>query len=88
MNTKLTRRETLSTRIGLLAPVHSYGQTAGIATMNTLPIPSTGEALPVIGCGTYIGFDHAPENPGYAELPAVVDTFFTAGGSVIDSSPT
>jgi len=87
MNTKLTRCETLSTSIGLLVPVYSYGQTAGIATMNTLPIPSTGEALPVIGCGPYIGFDHAPENPGYAELPAVVDTFFTAGGSVIYSSP-
>ena len=25
--------------------------------MQTRPIPSSGEALPVIGCGTYVGFD-------------------------------
>lgn len=55
--------------------------------MNTRPIPSTGEALPVIGCGTYIGFDQAPGSAGYAELPGVVDALFAAGGSVIDSSP-
>ena len=34
--------------------------------MNTRPIPSTGEALPVIGCGTYVGFDHAPGSAEYA----------------------
>ena len=55
--------------------------------MSTRAIPSTGEALPVIGCGTYLGFDQAPDSPGYAELPAVVDALFAAGGSVIDSSP-
>ena len=36
--------------------------------MNTRPIPSTGEALPVIGCGTYVGFDQAPGTPAYALL--------------------
>lgn len=55
--------------------------------MNTRPIPASGEALPVIGCGTYVGFDQAPDSPGYAELPGVVDALFAAGGSVIDSSP-
>ncbi|MDB5886704.1 MAG: aldo/keto reductase [Polaromonas sp.] len=53
----------------------------------TRPIPSTGEALPVIGCGTYIGFDRAPGTPAYAELPGVLDALFAAGGSVLDSSP-
>lgn len=53
----------------------------------TRPIPSTGEALPVIGCGTYVGFDVAPGSAGYAQLPGVLDALFAAGGSVLDSSP-
>ncbi len=57
------------------------------APIDTRPIPSTGEALPVIGCGTYIGFDLAPGTPGHAELPGVLAALFAAGGSVLDSSP-
>ncbi len=55
--------------------------------MNTRPIPSTREALPMIGCGTYIGFDQAPGTPEYALLPGVVDALLDAGGKVLDSSP-
>ncbi len=87
MNSSPTRRAMLSMGIGMLTPLSSRGRTTGTATMNTRPIPATGEALPVIGCGTYQGFDQAPESPGYAELSAVVDSLFAAGGSVIDSSP-
>ena len=56
-------------------------------SLNTRPIPSSGETLPVIGCGTYIGFDVAPGSAGYAQLPGVLETLFAAGGSVLDSSP-
>jgi len=55
--------------------------------MNTRPIPSTREALPVIGCGTYVGFDHAPGTAEYAALPGVVAALLDAGGKVLDSSP-
>ncbi|MDB5845156.1 MAG: aldo/keto reductase [Polaromonas sp.] len=55
--------------------------------IDSRPIPSTGEALPVIGCGTYIGFDVAPGTPAHAELPGVLQALFAAGGSVLDSSP-
>ncbi|WP_240980051.1 aldo/keto reductase [Ramlibacter agri] len=55
--------------------------------MLTRVIPSTGEALPVIGCGTYVGFDRAPGTAGFDRLPGVVQALFDAGGSVIDSSP-
>ena len=55
--------------------------------INTRPIPSTGEALPVIGCGTYLGLDVAPGNSGYTELPGVLETLLAGGGSVLDSSP-
>ena len=57
------------------------------AKMQTRPIPSSREPLPVIGCGTYVGFDQAPGSPGYAELPGVVATLLDAGGKVLDSSP-
>ena len=53
----------------------------------TRPIPATGEALPVIGCGTYIGFDVAAGSPGYAQLPGVLGALLAGGGSVLDSSP-
>jgi diketogulonate reductase-like aldo/keto reductase len=54
--------------------------------MLTRPIPSSGEALPVIGLGTWQAFDvgAAAER---APLAEVLRTLFTAGGSVIDSSP-
>ncbi len=53
----------------------------------TRPIPASGEALPVIGCGTYVGFDVAPGSAAHGQLPGVLDALFTAGGSVLDSSP-
>ena len=55
--------------------------------MNTRPIPRTREVLPVIGCGTYLGFDHAPGSAVYPRLPGVLTALFAAGGSVLDSSP-
>jgi len=70
----------------ILSPL-VHGQTASTPKMNTRPIPSTGEALPVIGCGTYIGFDHAPGTPEYELLPGVVGALLDAGGKVLDSSP-
>jgi len=60
---------------------------AAMKTMTTRPIPSTGEALPVVGCGTYVGFDVEAGSEAYARLPGVVQALFDAGGSVIDSSP-
>ncbi len=57
------------------------------AAMQTRAIPVSGEALPVIGLGTYQGFDAAPGSEEYARLPGVVQALFAAGGSVIDSSP-
>jgi len=55
--------------------------------MHTRPIPSSGEQLPVIGCGTYRGFDIGPETTTHGRLRDVLAALFAAGGSVIDSSP-
>jgi aryl-alcohol dehydrogenase-like predicted oxidoreductase len=53
-------------------------------------IPSSGEGLPVVGCGTWRTFDvgHAADSDARRrELSEVLRVLFAAGGSVIDSSP-
>jgi diketogulonate reductase-like aldo/keto reductase len=60
---------------------------AADATMHTRAIPSSGELLPVIGCGTWQTFDAGPGTEERAPLREVLRVLFAAGGSVIDSSP-
>jgi aryl-alcohol dehydrogenase-like predicted oxidoreductase len=60
---------------------------AAMESMARRAIPAGGGALPVIGLGTYQGFDVAPGSEEFARLPGVLQTLFDSGGSVIDSSP-
>jgi diketogulonate reductase-like aldo/keto reductase len=53
--------------------------------MLTRTIPSSGQALPVIGLGTWQTFDKSPTET--APLAEVLRVLFAAGGTVIDSSP-
>ena len=62
------------------------GQTSAAALLKRV-IPKSGEALPVIGLGTYLVFDVAPNAPELADLREVLTTFVAGGGSLIDSSP-
>ncbi len=55
--------------------------------MRTRTIPSTGAALPVIGCGTWRAFDVGTGDAERRRLRDVLDVLFAAGGTVIDSSP-
>lgn len=55
--------------------------------MQTRPIPSTGQALPVIGVGTWQGFDVGTGAAERGPLAQVLDALYAAGGSVVDSSP-
>ena len=55
--------------------------------MQTRKIPSTGELLPVVGCGTWRTFDVGAAPAERAPLAEVLRVLFEAGGSVIDSSP-
>jgi diketogulonate reductase-like aldo/keto reductase len=55
--------------------------------MITRPIPRTGEALPVIGLGTWQTFDVDAEVKARAPLRQVLRHLLDAGGRVIDSSP-
>jgi aryl-alcohol dehydrogenase-like predicted oxidoreductase len=68
-------------------PAAASGAATLPSSIATRAIPTSGKPLPVIGCGTYVGFDEAPGSADYARLPRVLDTLFAGGGSVIDSSP-
>lgn len=54
--------------------------------MHTRIIPGTGEALPVVGLGTWQAFDVAGKQ-GYAALGQVLSRFQASGATLIDSSP-
>ena len=55
--------------------------------MLTRTIPSSGEKLPIVGVGTWENFDVSSKASEQAPLGEVLSSLFTAGGSVIDSSP-
>ena len=51
------------------------------------PIPATGEALPVIGLGSWITFNVGDDPVLKGECAEVMAAFFQAGGGMIDCSP-
>ena len=55
--------------------------------MHTRIIPSSGAALPVIGCGTWRGFDVGSTPAAWPQREGVLAALLEAGGRVIDSSP-
>lgn len=56
-------------------------------TMLTRPIPSTGEAMPVVGFGTWQTFDIGASSAEREPRREVLEELFAAGGRMIDSSP-
>ncbi|TGD96461.1 aldo/keto reductase [Methylobacterium nonmethylotrophicum] len=74
---------------GALAAAAALGGGAAAqgAEPHRRPIPSSGETLPVIGLGTWRGFDVGAGPAERAPLREVVSTLLSAGGRVIDSSP-
>ena len=80
------------TRRDVLATGAALGALPGIAlgeepAMLTRPIPSTGEALPVIGLGTYDVFDVDSTPEAIAKRRDIVTRLVAAGGSLLDTSP-
>ena len=55
--------------------------------MTTRPIPSSGEAMPVIGLGTSQVFDVGADPRAREKLRQVLRAFSDAGGRMIDTSP-
>jgi diketogulonate reductase-like aldo/keto reductase len=72
----------------LLAPLlTSIAEAQGPTAMHTRPIPSSGEAMPVIGVGTWQAFDVGMSAAELAPRREVLDILFAVGGRMIDSSP-
>jgi diketogulonate reductase-like aldo/keto reductase len=58
-----------------------------VAAMLTRPIPSTGEAMPVIGLGTWRAFDVGVDAAARRPLGEALRLLLDSGGRIIDSSP-
>jgi diketogulonate reductase-like aldo/keto reductase len=69
----------------------TLGATAGQAraqpALLTRAVPSTGEAIPRVGLGTWITFNVGQDPPARARCVQVMRAFVDAGGRLIDSSP-
>ncbi|WP_316977077.1 aldo/keto reductase [Shumkonia mesophila] len=86
----LTRRAilegmTATAAAAVLPTVPSTRAQDGLPAMKL--IPSTGEAVPCVGLGTWITFNVGDDPVLRNECAAVMAAFFQAGGRVIDSSP-
>jgi diketogulonate reductase-like aldo/keto reductase len=84
------RRRRFLRRLAALAPAawsaqHSAAQGAG--SVASKPIPSSGEALPVVGLGSWITFNVGNDRMAQDACADVMQAFFAAGGRMIDSSP-
>ena len=82
----ISRRELLRLALGAGMLVCTEG-VAMETSINTKPIPRTGELLPVIGLGTWQTFDVGRSESERAPLREVLRQFAGLGGKVIDSSP-
>jgi diketogulonate reductase-like aldo/keto reductase len=63
------------------------GAMAALEKVRTRSIPKTSEQLPVVGLGTWQGFDVGKDPAARAEREEVLRLLFDAGASLIDSSP-
>jgi diketogulonate reductase-like aldo/keto reductase len=84
-----TRRTLLRTSLAAVAatglpPVLAPAQDGRPAARR---IPSTGEAIPAVGLGTWITFNVGDDPTLRDECADVMAAFFEAGGRMIDSSP-
>ena len=68
----------------LALPSQLRAQTSQVATRT---IPSSGEAIPLVGLGTWITFNVGDDSVLRDECAAVMAAFFESGGRMIDSSP-
>ena len=68
----------------LIVPLGAAAQSSSLLSR---PIPSSGEALPVVGLGSWITFNVGTDRVARDNSAEVMRNFFAAGGRVVDSSP-
>jgi diketogulonate reductase-like aldo/keto reductase len=74
--------------IGTLGAFPRFPRAQSVAASPlTRPIPSSGEALPLVGLGSWITFNVGKDRVLRDQCIAVMRAFFEAGGRLIDSSP-
>jgi diketogulonate reductase-like aldo/keto reductase len=78
-----TRRQVLGAACALALPWPA----AHAQPPLTRRIPSSGEALPLVGLGSWITFNVGGDTAARAACVEVVRAFFSEGGRLIDSSP-
>lgn len=81
------RRRTLLSLGSALLPGSVLAQGSPAPQPLTRTVPASGEALPLVGLGSWITFNVGNDPPARAECAAVMRQFFAAGGRLIDSSP-
>jgi diketogulonate reductase-like aldo/keto reductase len=67
-----------------IVPLRASAQSSSLLSR---PIPSSGQALPVIGLGSWITFNVGNDRVARDNCAEVMRNFFAAGGRVVDSSP-
>ncbi len=83
-----SRRRFLRNLAGALALPQSGNRIAMAApAMIARPIPSSGEAMPVVGLGTWQVFDVGADEPARQQPRTVLQELVGAGGHMIDTSP-
>lgn len=84
-----SRRQWLTTTAAALAPLAwpALAQRPANQASITRRIPSSGEAVPVVGLGSWITFNVGNDPKARDACAEVVRAFFAAGGRLIDSSP-
>ncbi len=82
------RRRLLASMLAIGGTALPFGPGAAAASaLLTRPIPSSREALPVIGLGSWITFNVGNDRAARAGCADVMRNFFAAGGRLLDSSP-
>ena len=86
---RLSRRSLLRAlaATGAVAVVRPQAASCQQGAILTRPIPSGGEALPVVGLGSWITFNVGNDIVARDACAEVMRAFFGAGGRLIDSSP-
>lgn len=85
MDSGLSRRHLLCALPAFtLGGAPAFAQTAAPLTRR---IPASGEAIPLVGLGTWITFNVGRDPAGRLAAVEVMRAFFDAGGRMIDSSP-
>ncbi|ODR99443.1 aldo/keto reductase [Methyloceanibacter methanicus] len=83
----LTRRDMLGTLAVTGAATLIPGLGRAQTTPLTKPIPSSGEAIPIVGLGSWITFNVGEDAAARDARTEIMRVFFEDGGRLIDSSP-